>query len=100
MPAPAQRSTAQDRFLDSLLDRLNIWLSRSPLVTRVGKASITSVAAGGAPDGVSALVVINWLGTDVAVPYVSSYTPAAGHVVAVARTGSQLLILGRIVGTP
>lgn len=99
MPAAAPRSIAQDRLLDALLDRLNLWLSRSPLVTRVGKASIVSVAAGTATDG-NALVVISWLGTDVAVPYLATYTPAAGHVVAVARTGPQLLILGRIVGTP
>jgi hypothetical protein len=40
------------------------------------------------------------MGTTVAAPYLASYTPAVSHIVAVARTGSQLLILGRVAGTP
>lgn len=99
MPARPPRTAAQDRLLDALLDRVEAWAARTPLLSRINKATVTSVAAGGATDG-NALVVINWRGVDVAAPYLATYTPTAGHVVAVAKTGSQMLILGRIVGTP
>lgn len=93
------RTAAQSRVIDTILDRLDRWAERTALLSRVTKATVTSVAAGGASDG-NALVVINWQGVDIAAPYVSTYTPTVNHVVAVAKTGSQLLILGRIVGTP
>ena len=100
MPPPrAPLTTAQSRLLAAVLEQVQGWVAATPLVTRVAKATVTSVAAGGAADG-STLAVISWRGTDVPAPYVASYTPTAGHVVAVARTGSQLLILGRIIGTP
>lgn len=99
MPPPPL-APAQARLLDVLLDRVQQFIARTPLVSRFTKATVVSVAAGGAADG-NALVVINWRGTDVAAPYLASYaTPTAGDVVAVVKTGSQLLIAGRIIGTP
>lgn len=98
MPPPALTG-AQTRLSDILLERVQQWVARTPLVSRVTTASVVSVAAGGAADG-NSLVVINWRGTDVAAPYLAAYTPTVGHVVAVVKTGSQLLILGRVVGTP
>lgn len=98
MARPA-RTAAQDRMLDILTMRWDKWARTSTLVSQISKASVLSVAPGGASDGAS-LVVVRWRGVDIAAPYLSTYTPAAGNVVAVARTGSQLLILGRIVGTP
>lgn len=89
----------QTRLLDALMERVERWSTTTPLLSHVTTGTITSVAAGGASDG-AALAVVNWRGVDVPAPYVASYTPTAGHVVAVVRTGSQLLILGRIVGTP
>lgn len=94
-----QRTISQQRFLESLLDRVEAWALSSPLVSGVSLATVTSVAAGGASDG-NALVVVNWQGVDIPAPYVSSYTPTAGHTVAVVRTGTQLLIVGRVLGTP
>lgn len=99
MPAKPPPTAAQNRLLATLLGQVRLWLERSPLVSRVTPATITSVTAGGASDG-NALVVISWRGASISVPYVSTYTPVVSHVVAVAKTGPQLLILGRIVGTP
>jgi hypothetical protein len=99
MGAHPARSAAQNRLLNALLARVEEWAGRTVTLSGLGKATVSSVAAGGASDG-TALCTITWLGTDVAAPYLSSYTPVAGHVVAVVRTGPQLLIIGRIVGTP
>ena len=92
-------TAAQTRLTEALLNGVKEWAGRTSQISRVTKATVMSVAAGAAPDG-NALVVISWQGTDVAAPYVSTYTPVATHVVAVVKTGSQLLILGRIIGTP
>lgn len=98
MRAPALTPT-QARLIDVILDRVAAWAERTPTITQVTKGVITSVTAGAASDG-TALAVVAWRGSDIAMPYLASYTPVAAHVVAVARTGSQMLILGRIVGTP
>ena len=90
---------AQAALLDALLTRVEAWAQSTPLVSRVTQATVVSVTPGAASDG-SSLVVVSWFGTDTDAAYLSSYTPGANHVVAVTKTGSQLLILGRIIGTP
>jgi len=97
-PATPTAGLAQIRFLEAVTERFDQHLSRSPLATQLIQATVVSVAAGGASNG--SLVVIDWDGTNVEVPYLSSYTPVVNHVVAVLKTGPLLLILGRIVGTP
>lgn len=66
----------------------------------VEPATVASVAAGAAADG-NALVTLTWRGQSIKAAYLSSYTPTAGHVVAVLyQPPGGLLILGRIIGTP
>jgi hypothetical protein len=98
MPAPLR--PVQSRLLGMLLERVADWVSTSPDVSRVSKAKVTAVLPGAAAGGTT-LVTIQYQGASgLNAPYLSSYTPVLDDVVAVARTGSQLLILGRIVGTP
>jgi hypothetical protein len=61
---------------------------------------IAAVAAGSASDG-NALATVTYRGADIDAPYLASYTPTAGHNVAllIQSTGS-VLILGRVIGTP
>lgn len=66
-------------------------------------AVVTNVAAGAAADG-NALVTVDWMGDSYQASYLNTYTPVVGHVVRIewlASNGTgQLLILGRIIGTP
>ncbi len=63
-------------------------------------AVVASVSAGAAADG-NALVTLTWRGQSVKAAFLSSYTPTAGHTVAVVyQPPGGLLILGRIIGTP
>lgn len=66
----------------------------------VEPATVASVSAGAAADG-NALATLTWRGQAVQSAYLSSYTPTAGHTVAVLyQQPGGLLILGRIIGTP
>lgn len=66
----------------------------------VEPAVIATVTAGAAADG-NALTTITWRGTTVQAAYLASYTPTAGHTVAVLyQPPGAPLILGRIIGTP
>lgn len=66
----------------------------------VEQAVVKTVTAAGAADG-NALVTVTWRGQDVFASYLSSYTPVAGHVVAVVIQPPSLpLILSRVIGTP
>ena len=97
--ATSPLTSAQARMQEALTDHVRDWVESTPMVSRVHAAIVTSVQAGAAADG-SALAKVSVSGRDIPAPYLSSYTPAVGHIVAVARTGSTLLILGRVVGTP
>jgi hypothetical protein len=96
-PAPAL-SGAQAGLLDLLFDRVETQV-RAMQTPRISQAVVMTVTAGAASD-LNALCVISWQGTDLAAPYLASYTPTVGHVVAVLAAGSQVLILGRVLGTP
>lgn len=63
------------------------------------KATVTAVTPGGASDG-NALVTVDYLGSTLQFGYLSSYTPAVGHVVALGRIGGNWTILGRPIGHP
>ncbi|GAA2696562.1 hypothetical protein [Actinoplanes palleronii] len=66
----------------------------------VEPAVVASVSAGAAADG-NALTTVTWRGTAIQAAYLASYTPTAGHTVAVLyQPPGGLLILGRIIGTP
>lgn len=65
----------------------------------VEQAVIATVTAGAAADG-NALVAVTWRGVSQQAAYLATYTPTVGHVVAVAVQAGQILILGRIIGTP
>ncbi len=66
---------------------------------RYASAQVVAVATGAAADG-NALVSIDWRGTTVEVAYLASYAPAVGHTVLVLMQGPQLVIVGRLIGTP
>jgi hypothetical protein len=94
-------STSQARVLDALMERVVAWATTTPELTRITKARVSDIEPGGAEEPGVALVYLEYGSMmAIATPYLSTYTPALNDVVAVARTGSQLLILGRIVGTP
>ena len=61
--------------------------------------TIVEIDPGGAADGFD-LVTVDWGGTEVPVGRGSTYTPAVGHVVWMARKGGQLMIIDRYVGAP
>jgi hypothetical protein len=66
----------------------------------VEQAVVATVAAGAAADG-NALVTVTWRGQAVKAAYLASYTPTAGHVVAVIyQPPAGLMVLGRVIGTP
>ena len=63
-------------------------------------ATVTTVTAGGAVDG-NALVKVTWRGLEVTVNgYLNSYTPTPGDRVLCGYVDSQLIVKGRIVGSP
>jgi hypothetical protein len=66
---------------------------------RIETGVIASVAAGAAVDG-NALVTVTWRGTNVACPYLAGYAPTVGHNVLLLVQPPQLVILGRLIGTP
>lgn len=68
---------------------------------RIFKATVTTVRAGGASDGL-ALVKVTYRGSEVLVnDYPDSYTPALGHRVrCVLDADSELSILHHCVGAP
>jgi hypothetical protein len=74
--------------------------TQGSLQVSVEPATVASVAAGAAADG-NALATLTWRGQSVQAPYLASYTPTAGHTVAVLYLQpGGLLIMGRIIGTP
>lgn len=81
--------------LDGFVDRL---LSATSTESPFAVGKVTAVAAGAAADG-NALVTVSYRGASLNATYNSSYTPAVGHIVFMART-QPLFILGRVVGTP
>lgn len=62
-------------------------------------AVITVVAAGAASDG-NALVTVSWRGGTYYVPYLAAYTPVVGHTVLLLHQHPQVVIVGRVLGTP
>jgi hypothetical protein len=62
-------------------------------------AVITAVTAGAGTDG-NALVTVTHNGATQKYPYLLSYTPVVGHVVAIHPWGASYLILGRPGGIP
>jgi hypothetical protein len=62
-------------------------------------ATVVSVEAGAAADG-NALVAVQWGGITTFVPYLSTYAPVVGDVVAVLVQGPQVVVLGKVNGTP
>ncbi len=66
---------------------------------RVEPAVVTAVATGAAADG-HALVTVDWRGTPVEAAYDASYSPAVGHTVWVLVQRGQIIIGGRLIGTP
>ncbi len=71
----------------------------SPHRAAYAPAQVTAVATGAAADG-NALVSVDWRGTVIEVAYLSSYSPAVGHTVLLLVQGSQVVIVGRLIGTP
>lgn len=62
------------------------------------KATVTSVVAGGAPDG-NARVQVRWRGNVITVAgYASSYTPVVGHRVRCDYDDNQVTIAYRAIG--
>lgn len=67
---------------------------------QIEPATIATVTAGAASDG-NALATVTYRGVTQDAPYLDSYTPTAGHVVALhTSSDGSLLILGQIIGTP
>lgn len=62
-------------------------------------AVVKSVVAGGAADS-NALVTVTYMGTDLALPYFSHYTPVVGHKVGLVKYGGVWTIIGRPIGFP
>ena len=63
-------------------------------------ATVTTVQAGLAKDG-NPRVTVQWgAGTYVVNGYLNPYTPTVGDRVVCAHEGSQLVILGKIIGQP
>lgn len=62
-------------------------------------AQVASVVAGGAGDG-NALATLNFRGQLVPAAYLQAYTPTAGQTVLVLVQPPQLIIVGRVIGTP
>ena len=85
---------AMDDFLDFLLARV-----RREITPAWAVGTVTAVTAGAATDG-NALVTVTYQGTQVKAAYGAHYTPVVGHVVLMARTGPQLAIVCRLIGTP
>lgn len=82
--------------LDVLVDLLGTLSEQAPAWA---DGVVTAVDPTGGEDGKS-LVTVNWNGTLVKLAHLSSYTPAVGHVVLMARYKSKLAILGQLIGTP
>jgi hypothetical protein len=63
-------------------------------------AVVDGAIPGGAADGAT-LATVTWRGTPrLPVPYRASYTPTVGDVVLLLIQGPQVIIMGRIAGTP
>lgn len=62
-------------------------------------ATVTAVTAGGGRDG-NALVTVLHNGSSQKYPYLLTYAPAVGDVVAIHPWGGSYLILGRPGGIP
>ncbi len=61
---------------------------------------IAAVTAGAAADG-NDLASVTYRGTTTDAPYLASYTPTVGHIVALlVQSTGNVLVLGRIIGTP
>lgn len=74
-------------------------LDRTTPVPEMPLATVTAVAAAGAPDG-NALVTVNYLGASLQFPHIDSYTPVVGHRVGLIRMGGTWTIFGRPIGFP
>jgi hypothetical protein len=62
-------------------------------------AQVTAVAAGEASDG-AALVTVSWRNGSYEVPYLDSYSPVVGNTVLLIFQHPQVVIVGRVIGTP
>ena len=87
-PAQAQRQTAEREAL-----------TRALPTSGFAQVEVVAVTPGAASDG-NARCVVNWLGAEVAVPYLAGYSPTVGDVVELGINGSQLLVRDRIIGAP
>jgi hypothetical protein len=70
-----------------------------PPETWCGTATVTNPAAGVTADG-RLLITVDWQGTSVTCPFLSSYTPAGGQVVIFLKAGASFLVLGHPATSP
>lgn len=71
--------------------------AKSPL--RLVLGTVSTVTVGGAADG-NAAVTVSIGGSAQLAPYLESYTPTAGDLVAVLLSAGAPLILGQVIGLP
>lgn len=81
------------RFARQQLERL------APSVPEFPVAVVTAITTGGGTDGAD-LVTVNYKGASLKFSHLSNYTPAVNHVVILARSGGNWVILGRPIGFP
>ena len=77
-------------------DQMTALLAEIP-ASRVLRATVASVTAGGAGDG-TALVTVTWRGGQYEATYGAHYTPVVGHRVLCVIVDNQLEIVQRTVG--
>jgi hypothetical protein len=77
-------STGVSRFAQQMLDRAAADLPELPTAT------VTAYTAG-------LRATVNYQGATLQLKHLSTYTPVVGHVVVLARSGGNWLILGRPV---
>jgi len=88
-------ASGRDRFARQQLEQR----ARALDAVELPVATVTAVQAGASLDGI-ALATVDYLGASLKVPYLTSYTPVVGHVVAMTRHAGNWLILGRPGGFP
>lgn len=94
------KETAREiRRLNQSLKRQPKFQPGKPATLKYRKGTIASVTAGAASDGHAAVSVT--IGSDtIPAPYLASYTPTVGDMVAVLLVGNSPLILGSPIGLP
>lgn len=85
--------------INALADVLEDDDRASTPVTVIRIGTVKTIVVGGSTDG-NDQVTVTVNGNDLLAPYLDSYLPELGHVVAVAFTNGSPLILARRIGTP